>query len=228
MKQLPLGVRLRGDALFENFAPGCNDELLAALQGSGTSPIWIWGAPGSGKTHLLQALCAAARDNAAYFPLDRSTGLPPDALLGFERSAVLCLDDTDAVAGDENWERTLFQSFNYAVELQTRLVFAARHAPRHAAWRLHDWSSRAASCIVYQLHELDDAGRLQALKLRAAQKGLELPQETAEYLLKRMPRDLRTLLGILDALDDASLVAQRRLTIPFIRAALEKRAEIEP
>ncbi len=227
MKQLPLGVQLRSDAHFENFAGGDNDELLTALKGSGASPIWIWGAAGSGKTHLLQAMCAAAPAEAAYFPLARA-GLPPAALQGFERAGVLCLDDVDAVAGDAEWEGALFEIFNHAVELRTRLVFAASQAPRHAAWGLHDWRSRAASCMVYQLHELDDAGRMQALELRAAQKGLQLPAETAEYLLRRMPRDLPTLLGILDALDVASLAAQRRLTVPFIRDALEKHAEIKP
>jgi DnaA family protein len=97
-------------------------------------------------------------------------------------------------------------------------------APRQAAWVLDDWRSRAGSCLVYQLRELDDEGRIEALRLRAAQRGLQLPYETSEYLLKRMPRDLPTLFQILDALDEASLVEQRRLTIPFIRDALEKHA----
>jgi DnaA family protein len=107
------------------------------------------------------------------------------------------------------------------------LIFAAGVAPRQAAWRLEDWRSRAAACVVYQLRELDDQGRTEALRLRAAQRGLELPHETSEYLLKRMPRDLPSLFDILDTLDEASLVAQRRLTIPFIRAALEKHARIK-
>jgi DnaA-homolog protein len=74
------------------------------------------------------------------------------------------------------------------------------------------------------LRELDDEGRIEALRLRAAQRGLELPYDTSEYLLKRVPRDLRSLFDILDELDEASLVAQRRLTIPFIREALERHA----
>ena len=78
------------------------------------------------------------------------------------------------------------------------------------------------------MRELDEAGRIEALRLRAAQRGLQLPSETLDYLLKRMPRDLRSLFDILDALDEASLVAQRRLTIPFIRDALEKHAGTKP
>jgi DnaA-homolog protein len=227
MRQLALGVRLRADAVFESFAPGENSELVTALQSAGTAPLWLWGAHATGKTHLLQAVCAGAGDTAAYFPLDRLLALPPDALSGFERTQVLCLDDVDAVAGDQAWEEALFRLFNEAADLRTRLIFAASVAPRQAAWVLEDWRSRAASCVVYQLRELDDAGRMEALRLRAAARGLQLPPETAEYLLKRMPRDLPSLLQILDALDEASLVEQRRLTIPFIRDELEKHARIK-
>jgi DnaA-homolog protein len=225
MKQLALAMRLRADAVFESFAPGQNSEILAALKSANGVPLWLWGAQGSGKTHLLQAVCAGAGDSAAYFPLHRSLALPPESLAGFERSHVLCVDDVDAVAGDQAWERALFRLFNEATELRTRLIFAAAAAPRQAAWSLEDWRSRAASCVVYQLRELDDEGRIEALRLRAAQRGLQLPYETSEYLLKRMPRDLHSLFQILDTLDEASMVEQRRLTIPFIRDELEKHAK---
>jgi DnaA family protein len=225
MKQLALGVRLRADAVFESFAPGANTEVIAALRSPGTAPLWIWGAPGTGKTHLLQAVCAAAGEAAAYFPLRPRGSLPPEALAGFERSRVLCIDDVDEVAGDAVWEKALFGIFIEAADLGTRLIFAAGMPPGQAAWVLKDWRSRAQSCVVYQLRELDDQGRIAALQLRAAQRGLQLPYETSEYLLKRMPRDLPSLFEILDTLDEASLVAQRRLTIPFIREALEKHAK---
>jgi len=228
MKQLALGVGLRADAVFESFAPGSNAELLAALRGPGLAPLWLWGGEGSGKTHLLQAVCAAAGETAAYFPLDPSAALPPAALVGFERCRVLCLDDVDAAAGNPAWERALFRVFNEGAELCTRLVFAARAAPRALDWSLEDWRSRAAACVVYQVRELDDTGRVEALRLRAAQRGLQLPAETSDYLLRRMPRDLPSLLEFLDHLDEASLVAQRRLTIPFIRDALAKLAGTKP
>ncbi len=225
MKQLALGVRLRAEALFASFWPGENAEVVAALKASTAAPLWLWGAQGTGKTHLLQAVCAAAGEDAAYFPLDRSLALPPAALAGYERTPMLCVDDVDAVAGDLAWETALFRLFNEAAELGNRLIFAAAAAPRQSNWLLEDWRSRAAACIVYQLRELDDGGRIAALQLRAVQRGLQLPDETAEYLLKRMPRDLHSLFDVLEQLDEASLVAQRRLTIPFIRDALEKHAE---
>jgi len=225
VRQLALGVQLRADSVFESFAPGPNREIVAALQAAKPETLWLWGGHGVGKTHLLQAACAAAGRTAAYFPLDRSLGLPPRALAGFEAAGLLCLDDVDAVAGDPEWERALFRLFNDAAELHTRLLFAAGAAPRALPWGLEDWRSRAVASTVYQLRELADADRVEALRLRAAQRGLQLPPDTAEYLLKRMPRDLPSLLSVLKDLDEASLAAQRRLTIPFIRDALEKPAK---
>jgi DnaA family protein len=219
-------VRLRAEAVFDSFAPGPNAEAVAALREAGPGAVWLWGARGSGKTHLLQAAVSAAGDSGAYFPLNRELALPSAALAGYEASRVLCIDDVDAVAGDLEWEQALFRLYNAAAETGTRLVFAAGTAPRGAPWVLEDWASRAAACVVYQLQGLDDAARLQALKLRAAQRGLELPDDTGEYLLRRLPRDLPRLLALLDDLDEASLAAQRRLTIPFIRDALERLFQI--
>lgn len=228
MRQLPLGVGLRTHAVFDSFVPGENVEVVAALREESTVPLWIWGAPGSGKTHLMQAVCAAAGDSAAYFPLRLDSGLPPQALQGFENRRVLCIDDVDTAAGRRDWEVALFALFNTAMELRTRLVFAAKAPPRQLPWELDDWRSRAGACVVYQLRELEETDRIEALRWRATQRGLQLPQETVDYLLKRMPRDLRTLLQIFDELDEASMVEQRRLTVPFIRDALEQNARTKP
>jgi DnaA family protein len=228
VKQLPLGVRPRANAVFASFARGCNTEIVAALEGAGRDPLWLWGAKGCGKTHLLQAVCAQAGEGAAFFPLDRSARLPPEALVGYARCRVLCIDDADAVAGDPDWERALFGLFNEASESHCRMIFAAAAPPRQIGWRLEDWRSRAGACVVYHVRDLDEAGRGEAMRLRAKQRGLELPSETLDYLMKRMPRDLRSLFDLLDELDEASLVAQRRLTVPFIRDALEKHAGKEP
>ena len=62
-----------------------------------------------------------------------------------------------------------------------------------------------------------------AFRGRAAQRGFELPEETLRYLQRRLPRDMRSMCELLDALDDAALAAQRRLTIPFIREVIGDR-----
>ena len=220
MKQLALGVRLRSAAVFNNFYAGPNTEAVAAVEFDAGVPVWIWGAPATGKTHLLQAACAHSVGSSAYFPLRQETALPPAALEGFESVGLLCIDDLDFVAGQLAWERELFKIFNAAAETQVRLIFAARSTPTAIRWVLGDWASRAASCAVYQLRLLDDRERIEALRMRAVRRGMELPVETAEYLLRRMPRDQQVLFDMVDALDDAALAAQRRLTVPFVREAL--------
>jgi DnaA-homolog protein len=220
MQQLPLGVRLRSSAVFASYFAGPNEEAVAALETAAGVPIWLYGNTGTGKTHLLQASCAAAH-GAAYFPLDQVPRLPPEALQGFENVGLLCIDDAHSIAGNATWEGALFALFNAAAEAQTRLVFAATAPPGAIPWTLPDWASRAAACAVYGLRDLDDAQRIQALRLRASQRGLQLPIETAEYLLRRMPRSLTRLFEVLDTLDEAALIAQRRLTVPFIREALQ-------
>ena len=220
MRQLPLGVQLRTAAVFDNFQAGPNREALAAVRSTARASLWIWGAAATGKSHLLQAACAQLQHGCAYVALGGKDGIAPEVLEGLEKLALVCIDDPDAVAGFASWERALFALFNAAGESGARLMFAARAAPAAVSWTLPDWASRASSCSVYQLRVLNDAERMEALRMRANRRGLELPLETAEYLLKRMPRDQQTLFDLVDTLDDAALVAQRRLTVPFVRAAL--------
>jgi DnaA family protein len=81
---------------------------------------------------------------------------------------------------------------------------------------------------VFQLRLLDEDEQQEALKLHARIRGVELPDETARWLLRRFPRDMRTLYELLDTLDEASLVAQRRLTVPFIRSVLKESEQQSP
>jgi len=100
------------------------------------------------------------------------------------------------------------------------LLVATRAAPSALPFDLPDLVSRLGAGLVYQLRPADEEYSLQALQLRAGQRGFELPDDTARYLLKRMPRDLPALMSLLERLDSASLVAQRRLTVPFVKSVL--------
>jgi DnaA family protein len=224
--QLPLGLRLGDHARFRNFFAGPNAELLAALRalagGTGARLLYCSGAPGTGKSHLLQAACAEAREQgrtAWYLPL--AAELPPAVLEGLEQQDLICLDDLQRVAGVTVWEEALFHLHNRVREQGGALVVAGQGRPEESGLRLPDLVSRLHWGLLYRLQELDDAERLAALQLRAASRGLDLPTETGDYLLRRCSRDLPALFALLDHLDVASLAAQRRLTIPFVRAVLQ-------
>ncbi|MFP3874219.1 MAG: DnaA regulatory inactivator Hda [Thiohalophilus sp.] len=221
-RQLPLGVRLRDAATFENFLPADNERVLAALHTADAPSIYLWGAAGTGKSHLLQAVChqAAAQDQrAAYLPL-AEPGLHPAMLEGMEQFDRLCLDDLDAVAGNPAWETALFHVYNRLTAAGHQLLVTATGSPTALGIRLPDLQSRLGWGPVFQLQPLDDAAKRQALQQRAAARGLSLDDEVAAYLLSRCARDMGSLFALLEGLDEASLAAQRRLTIPFVREYL--------
>lgn len=220
--QLPLSIRFRDGMGFAEFVPGRNLEAVQHLQdtfAAGQS-VYLWGAAGTGKTHLLQATCrlAAARgETVVYVPLRRRDELAPALLEGLEALALVGIDDIDAVAGDATWESALFHLYNRARERGGRLALSGAAAPRALGLGLPDLATRLGWGLVFHLHPLDDADKAQALRLRARARGMDMPEAVARYLLQRHARDLGALFTLLERLDRASLAAQRRLTVPFVR-----------
>lgn len=226
--QLALGVRLRDASVFDSYFAGRNqpvvDALLALRGGEPPTCIYLHGAAGSGKTHLLQALCARAGragDAAAYLPLKDLIGMGSDVVAGCGDLACVCVDDIELIAGKREWEVALFGLHRQLDERRGRLVVSSALAPTGAGIALADLRSRLAGGLMLTLQSLDEAEQIAALQRRAHLRGFELPDETAQYLLRRLPRDMATLCGFLDQLDEASLAAQRRLTIPFVKEVMK-------
>ncbi len=226
-EQLPLGLQLKASARFSNFVAGPNAELIGQLRQAARAPgetfFFCWGSAGSGRTHLLQACCHQAASDGrtvAYVSLRDTVGLSPALLDGWEQFDLVCVDDVDAIAGDPDWEEALFHLYNRMRESGSTLIVSASAAPAQLRIGLPDLLSRLGAGVVYQLKALDDSQRMQALQLRARQRGCEMPDETASYLLRRLPRDMPALFDLLDHLDQASLAAQRKLTVPFVKSVL--------
>ncbi|KPK10682.1 MAG: hypothetical protein AMJ68_08415 [Acidithiobacillales bacterium SG8_45] len=222
-RQLILDVQLKDACSFENYVAGSNREALTTLQqmAEGARPshlLYLWGADGAGKTHLLQAACRVpAGKTAVYLPLAELAGVSATVLEGLTDCALVLLDDIDAIAGNAEWERALLTLYE---ELKDRvpMVVSARGNARHIGLQLPDLVTRLGSGLVYQLLPLDDAGKQAAIKQRAANRGLDVSDEVIRYVLNRYPRDMHGLFDLLDRLDKASLAEQRRLTIPFIQS----------
>ena len=217
--QLPLDIGLDVEARFDTFYAGPNANAVAALRAPPRPGVWLAGARGSGRSHLLQAAAAEhAAGTAFYLPL--RTGLPADAIDGLPASALVCIDDLEAVAGDAAWERALLVLYERLLEGGGRLVVSAPSRPVDAGLALADLESRLASLPSFRLQPPDDAGQLEALMMRVEARGLSLPDDTARYLQLRLPRDLVVLFDWLKLLDGRSLAAGRRLTVPFVREVL--------
>lgn len=231
MRQLPLGIRTPDRAVFASFLAGRDaqavEHLRSLAQGAAGGAAWICGPSGAGKTHLLQATCvlASERLRAGYLPLREVGPLGSGALEGLTELDCLCVDDLDAVAGNPEWEHALFGLHREMEERGGRLVAAAQVPPALVRWALGDLGSRWAASAVFQLRGLEETERTRALQLRARARGLELPDGTAQWLQRRFPRDMRTLYDLLDTLDEAALIERRRLTVPFIRSVLSRRAQ---
>jgi len=227
MRQLMLGVQLKERATFASFLTARNVELLAHLRhiaaATPAGATWLAGPHTAGKSHLLQATCAevAAGKRAAYLPMESLLPFGPGALDGADLLDVACYDDVQTVAGLPDWEERLFSLWQRALERGSTLLFAARENPAHVEFGLPDLKSRLAASAVFAVRELNDEEQLEALYLRAHLRGFELPPETARYLQRRFPRDMRSLCEVLDTLDDAAFVAQRRITVPFIRDVVD-------
>lgn len=227
--QLPLGLQLRDSARFDNFLPGPNAGAVAAARacagGGEPALLFVWGAAGSGRSHLLQASChhaAEAGMPVAFVPLDGEAALAPAMLQGLEQADLVCIDDLDRVAGNPDWERALFGLVNGVLEKQGRLLVSATAPPAECGLELADLQSRLCLSAVFQLQRLDDGQKLSVLQAHARARGMELGEEAGRYLLRHARRDMPALLAVLERLDRESLAAQRRLTVPFVRDVLAR------
>jgi DnaA family protein len=200
MRQLVLDIGPPVEPDFDNYVAGPNAEALERVRslaagGAGEAIVYLWGEPGSGRTHLLRA---AARAN-------------PELVIA---------DDVETL--DEGAQQRLFAAINAAREGEPPVLAAGRHPPAQLALR-EDLRTRLAWGLVYQLKPLTDAEKALHLRAQAARRGLRLSDEVIGYLLSRLPRDLSTLNAVLAALDRYSLATKRPLTLPLVREALEKK-----
>ena len=231
MTQLPLALQLAPDATFDTYlVENANAAAVAHARALGVGQrrdaVWLAGPAGVGKSHLLQAACVAAGRayrRAIYVPLERRAELDPGVLGNLGALDLVTIDALERVAGDAAWERALFDLLNATAESGSGVVLAARAVPAQVGFSLRDLASRGAGAVLYRIAALTDDGQITALIRHAASRGLRLDRSAAQFLSHRVARDMGTLCRWLDWLDTAALAAQQHVTIPLIRALLERR-----
>ncbi|MCD6079560.1 MAG: DnaA ATPase protein-like protein [Ramlibacter sp.] len=222
MKQLPLDIGLvRGPSL-ASFMAGPNEAAWKHLQlwaGSPTRspvPTYLWGASGSGKTHLLQAVQSALREQGARVGwLDPSLVEPPDF---DERWAVVLMDDVHAYSAVQ--QHAAFSWFVQSQALQRGVLAAGLLPPADLKLR-EDLRTRLGWGHVFELHVLSEPERRAVLRQEADARGIFLSDEVMDFILHRFSRDLGSLMQLLEHLDAYALQAQRAITIPLIKSMLE-------
>ena len=225
-RQLALKFPLERRCTLANFEPGQNAELIAALGQCGRtgrfSARWLVGDAGCGKSHLLQGAChaaVAAGLAAAYLPKQVMEG-GPSALDGLERFGVVAIDDLECWVSQRPWEDALLGLYQELFKHGGSLLLASARRPLDLAVGLPDLASRLRAAQVFGIRALDDADRARAIERLAAQRGLELGPDVANFILRRAPRRMDQLIATFDALDRGALAQQRRLTIPLAKEVL--------
>ena len=227
MSQLSLSVRLRDEATFENYYTGSQQALVAQLQNLCVKPqqserlLYVWGS--IGRSHLLQATCwqfEQQGERSLYLPLVEVLAHGPTLLEGADQCALVCIDDIHLLAGQLQWQETIFHLFNRVRDEGRCLLLSSNCAPRDLTFELADLCSRLSQMLIFHVPNLSDENKLSALQLRAHKRGLELSDEVGRFILSRGERSMQSLFFILEQLDQQSLQAQRKLTIPFIKEVL--------
>lgn len=229
--QLSLGVTLNDECTFSNFyaASKTNVQTVDALRKfstrEGDNYLLVWGAHGSGLTHLLQAACYEAweqNNSVQYLPLREMIGFSSEDICdGLEEARFVFLDGIDQICGIKEWEKSLFHLYNNIKDAGHSLLISSHTSPPSLPIVLADLRSRVLGCVRYHVETLTDADKQTAMIMRAAARGLELPGDVARYILSRASRDTNELFNLLNKLDEASLQKQRKLTIPFVKEILQ-------
>lgn len=204
MQQLPLEIAPPPEPSLENFIPGANTEALARVSALADGVlderlVYLWGIPGSGRSHLLRAAAGAAAG----------------------RRPLLIADDVGSLGAEA--EQALFLAIN-AVREGRGAVLAAGDAPPAQLALRPDLASRLGWGLVYQLHPLSDEHKANWLRAEAARRGLRLGEGVIEYLLTRLPRDLPSLAALVSLLDRYALARKRQVTLPLVREFLQAKA----
>jgi len=225
-RQLTLDLGTPPPSTFDNFHIGANAELVARLRGLDAAlmagPIadrtfYVWGEPGNGRSHLLQALAHEAPPGHV-----RYIG-PQSALTAFTfdpRVTIYAIDDCDALSGAQ--QIALFNLFNEVRAYPGCALVATGNAPPMGLAVREDLRTRLGWGLVFHLTPLSDEGKAAILKLAARERGIALADDVPAYLLTHFRRDMPSLMGLLDALDRFSLEQKRAVTLPLLRTMLAK------
>lgn len=212
------------DSFYSSTAHPAVDYIRQYLaEPAGKAPLYLFGASGCGKSHLLYAACVQAQEmglTSQLLALEHVQQLDARVLDDLEHLDLVCLDNIQAIAGDLSWQTAVFDLYNRMAEQGKCLIIVANEPPMQLGFRLADLVSRLQACTSFQLRLLSDSEKQRLLQLKAHVRGIELPSEVARYLLNRQQRDIRALVAILDQLDQASIVHQRKITIPFVKTVL--------
>ena len=221
MKQIPPAIGPETEPTFDTFVPGANAPALEHLRSLvlPAAPVYLWGAPGSGKTHLLQALTSRVRAAGARAGWFSPQDPPPWVLL--PEWSVVVIDDCDRL--DPLAQQAAFTMFVEAASHGVQVVAAGRLPPVDLPLR-DDLRTRLGWGHVFAMQCLSESETRAALRREADRRGIFLSDDVMGYLMTRFARDLKHLMQLLDRLDEFALATSRQVTVPLLKRMLAEEA----
>lgn len=225
-RQLLLDIHPNQSPSLDNFVMGDNVELVARLTTLADpgifDQIYLWGPPGSGRTHLLRGTLATAQ--ARQRPVMFIEGGQLGSELTPQPGSLVIIDDVETLS--ETAQITLFRTFNAARLVGLALLLSGNEPPLRLKQTLReDLRTRIGSALIYEVQPLDDMAKAKALRHHGERRGLRIDDTLIDYLLRHGRRDLPSLLAVLDTVDRISLEQQRPMTLPLLREILQASME---
>ena len=224
MRQIPLDVSLSEYMTFETFYLGPNKSVVDSLRDEKNQLIWLAGLEGFGKTHLLHAfLNSHEHENkkVLYLPMSESQDFTPDILDNLAQYDLVAIDDIENIIGDITWEEQLLKFYEDSYSTRNKILITANDTPKGLNFLLPDLSSRFNLALIERLRPMNEDEMIKAILIHSKARGFDLPEDSAKYLINRVPRDVSVLIDMIKLLDYESLSMQRKLTIPFIKTVLD-------
>lgn len=225
-EQLAVQFEFLSTQSFSGFYPNGNEEIITHLQQffiNDEQQIFLWGQAGAGKSHLLQACCQEANNlkkTTFYFSLAEKPLPSPSMFEGLENIDLVCFDNIDQIIENPEWEHAFFNFFNLHRDNNNRLLLSALCPPKYLGLQLPDLKTRMDWGLTLKLSPLSDEERLNALIYKANILGFKIPINVGKFLMTHYASDLPSIWKLLNKIEQATLAAQRKLTIPFLKQIL--------
>jgi len=220
MNQLGLPISLDSRMLLDNFLGNRHLlDFIAQLYVDQTSAeIYVYGASGLGKTHLLQgATLRVLSDQKSAMYIDCHNSLPGHVLESIEQLNWISIDNIDAI--NTNQQNLFFDLYNRAKQAKVSMLISGTDLPSELGV-MKDLKTRLGLATIFQLQPLDDELTMLVLNNQMVDRNLSIDSKVYEYLFKYYSRDVKVLLMAMDDLDKASLQAKQSITIPFVKKIL--------
>ena len=220
MNQLGLPISLDSKMLLDNFV--ANKELLEFIdqfyEKKNSIEIYVYGAQGFGKTHVLQgAVLKALSGNQNAIYIDCNDSLPEHILDSIDQLNLISLDNVDVIKNDN--QDFFFDLYNRVRQAKVSILVSGSNMPADLSV-MKDLKTRLSLAAVYKLEELNDELTMSVLNNQMSERNLTINSKVYEYLFKYYSRDVKILLSAMDQLDRASLQSKKAITIPFVKKTL--------